>query len=139
MCNCVNLGIVVDLGIAMATAILVGVGILVLSHRIIELFTKYYKADTPRHSQSKKASLLEVTTNTLIGLIIAYHAQVYIFPLYGIQVSTATNVQLVLIFTLISILRSYVLRRIFNRYKYTHRSCLIIVGILTIFTLISLY
>jgi hypothetical protein len=65
-----------------AITILTWVGTVLLAYGIIELYKKHHRADTPCESQSRKSSLLEVTTNTLVGLIIAYHAQVYIYSPY---------------------------------------------------------
>lgn len=65
--------------------------------------------------QSKRQSALEVCCSTAFGFLLAYGSQLLIFPFYGIHVSHATNFQIVAWFTLISILRSYIFRRIFNR------------------------
>lgn len=65
--------------------------------------------------QTRTHSLLEACANTAIGLIISFVAQAVLFKAYGIKASTDTQLWLVLWFTLVSIARSYVLRRIFNR------------------------
>lgn len=65
--------------------------------------------------QSKKQSFLEVCLNTLIGYIIAVSAQVLIFPYFHIYTTIESNLQIGLIFTVISIARSYVMRRVFNK------------------------
>lgn len=66
-------------------------------------------------SQSRFGSLLESVTNVAIGYAVALVSQVVIFPLYGIHVPMATNIAIGLWFTAVSIARSYVLRRWFNR------------------------
>lgn len=65
--------------------------------------------------QSKSHSFAESLLNILIGYIVALVSQVYIFPLYGINVSLETNMEIGLWFTLISLVRSYILRRWFNK------------------------
>ena len=64
--------------------------------------------------QSKLHSLLESITNILIGYVVAIISQVVIFPIYEINVSLETNVYIGLWFTLISLIRSYLVRRYFN-------------------------
>lgn len=66
-------------------------------------------------SQSKLASLVEVATNMVVGFIVSVYAQAVIFPMYGFSALTITqNVQIVAIFTAISMIRSYLVRRFFN-------------------------
>ena len=65
--------------------------------------------------QSKKHSVLETITNTIVGLVVSYAVQRLIFPLYGIKISENTNLQITFIFFVASFGRSYFLRRIFNK------------------------
>lgn len=65
--------------------------------------------------QSKIGSLVESLINILIGFGIALGSQILIFPMYGVNISFHDNVIITLWFTLISIARSYMLRRLFNR------------------------
>lgn len=66
-------------------------------------------------SQSKLASMVEVATNMAVGFIVSVYAQAVIFPLYGFSTLTIKeNVQIVTIFTIISMVRSYLVRRFFN-------------------------
>lgn len=67
--------------------------------------------------QTKKHSLIESIANVAIGYTIALLSQVAIFPQYGIAVDLSANLQIGAWFTIISIARSYTLRRIFNRIK----------------------
>lgn len=69
-----------------------------------------------RISQRKLHSFLESIVNVLIGYGVALASQILIFPLYGIQVGLGTNIWIGFWFTLISIIRSYVLRRAFNHW-----------------------
>lgn len=65
--------------------------------------------------QSKIGSLVESLINILIGFGIALGSQILIFPMYGVNIPLHDNVMITLWFTLISIARSYSLRRLFNR------------------------
>lgn len=65
--------------------------------------------------QSKRNSLIEAVTNTAIGFLISLSATFIIFPILDIESSGGKNVIVVLFFTAISIVRGYVLRRIFNK------------------------
>jgi hypothetical protein len=65
-------------------------------------------------NQSKLESLAEVGVNVAIGWIIGLTAQVFFFPLIGIQATFSQNVVSSIVFTVISIVRSYVVRRWFN-------------------------
>jgi hypothetical protein len=65
--------------------------------------------------QSRKHSLLESVTNIAVGLVVAFISQIIIFGFYGVRLSYAENVEIVLWFTAVSLIRSYVLRRVFTR------------------------
>ena len=65
-------------------------------------------------SQSRLGSLAETVIGTLIAMSISLGAQVVIFPFYGLHPSMHQNVGIVLMFTAISLVRSYVVRRLFN-------------------------
>lgn len=65
--------------------------------------------------QSKKHSVFESIINTIIGLVSSYVVQLIVFPLYGIKISHSTNLQITLIFFIISFTRSYLVRRAFNK------------------------
>jgi len=68
-----------------------------------------------KHMQSKKMSFLESIINILIGYIIATASTYVILPLYGYDVTTSHALSISLAFTGISLVRSYALRRVFNR------------------------
>ena len=65
-------------------------------------------------NQTPIESFLEIGVNVLIGYFIAMGIQTLVFPLYGITVSHSTNAQMTLIFTAVSMVRSYLIRRFFN-------------------------
>lgn len=65
-------------------------------------------------SQSKKHSLYESLSNVVFGYIVAIGAQLIILPLYGIDLPLEQNLTMGLMFTAVSLVRSYILRRYFN-------------------------
>lgn len=64
--------------------------------------------------QSRKASLAEAWTNIIVGFAINYTANLLIFPLFDMHISYSANFIMGLIYTGISLVRSYVLRRVYN-------------------------
>jgi hypothetical protein len=64
--------------------------------------------------QSRRASIIEAASSTLIGYGIALAGQLIVFPLMGITVTLNQNLLIGGIFMLISTARSYVLRRAFE-------------------------
>lgn len=64
--------------------------------------------------QSKRHSLIESLTNTLIGYLINLGVQLVIYPLYGATFTLFQNIQIGLIFLAVSLARGYVIRRYFN-------------------------
>jgi hypothetical protein len=64
--------------------------------------------------QSKTFSLIESLTNVAIGYIVALLSQIIVFPFFGIHVPLRSNLLIGFWFTVISIARSYFLRRCFN-------------------------
>lgn len=65
--------------------------------------------------QSKKQSLTETVISTLVGLIVSLLTQIAVFPLYGMDVNLNQNIQITIIFTVVSIIRGYLIRRYFNK------------------------
>ena len=64
--------------------------------------------------QSKLGSLYEACINVAIGFGINYVANLLILPLFGFHISLLGNLYLGLIYTVISVARSYVIRRWFD-------------------------
>lgn len=64
--------------------------------------------------QTKLESLLESVVNILIGYFVALISQIVVFPLVGIEVPITTNLIIGFWFTVISLIRSYIIRRWFN-------------------------
>lgn len=70
--------------------------------------------------QSKRGSLVEALTNILVGVVLAFTSQLIIFKHYGYPITLETNAWMTLWFTVVSLARSFILRRIFNRITYKH-------------------
>lgn len=66
--------------------------------------------------QSRIGSLIESFVNIAIGYGVAVASQLAIFPLFGIVIPLSDNLMIGLWFTVISLVRSYVVRRAFNAY-----------------------
>ncbi len=64
--------------------------------------------------QTKSQSLFEAVTNTSIGFLISLGATFVIFPVMGIESSAGKNFVITCFFTVVSVLRGYLLRRLFN-------------------------
>jgi len=64
--------------------------------------------------QTRLSSLIESMINVLIGYFVALLSQILIFPLFDIEVTFTQNLYIGLWFTIISLIRSYVIRRWFN-------------------------
>jgi len=72
--------------------------------------------------QLKRHSLLESVVNVVVGYGVALLSQIIIFPVFGLKVSLRDNVLIGVFFTIISIVRSYLLRRLFNKLTDTRRA-----------------
>jgi hypothetical protein len=65
-------------------------------------------------SQSRRWSFYEASINVAVGYLVALVGQIITFKAMGIPVSLSQNILIGVIFTLISLARSYTLRRVFN-------------------------
>ena len=64
--------------------------------------------------QSRIDSFMEAATNTAIGFIVSLATWVAVAWAYDIPMTWSTNFQITGIFTVVSIIRGYALRRLFN-------------------------
>lgn len=64
--------------------------------------------------QSKRSSIIEAWTNICIGFSINYCANLLLLPLVGAHLTAASNFWLGWIYTAVSMLRQYAIRRWFN-------------------------
>lgn len=65
--------------------------------------------------QKKSHSFAESLFNVIVGFAVSYAANLIVLPWFGFKVSSQAAFGIGIIFTVISIVRSYILRRIFNR------------------------
>lgn len=65
-------------------------------------------------SQSRKLSAAEATVSIAIGLVVSLIANHFVFPLYGFAPLLRQNLEITAIYTAISFVRSYGVRRLFN-------------------------
>lgn len=70
--------------------------------------------------QTRLGSLIEAIVNIIVGFTINWIANLLIFPLFGFDITPGQAFHVGLIFTAISLARSYVLRRVFNRIRSLH-------------------
>lgn len=66
-------------------------------------------------TQLRRHSALEAAASTLIGFLISYWLNYFLLPIFGYNVTHSQNFWIVTIFTLVSLIRGYFLRRLFNR------------------------
>ena len=67
--------------------------------------------------QSRAMSLVESLTNVAVGYGIALATQIIVFRLVGLHTTLRENMMMGAIFTLVSIVRSYSLRRAFEKLR----------------------
>ncbi len=67
--------------------------------------------------QSRRASMLEAATNTMVGYGLAVLTQIVVFPIYGLTVDMPSHLGIGAAFVAVSLVRSYVLRRVFERFR----------------------
>ena len=64
--------------------------------------------------QSRLMSLVESVINVCVGFVLALLTQSLVLPWLGVRITTAQNLLVAGIFTSVSIVRSYALRRLFE-------------------------
>jgi len=64
--------------------------------------------------QSRLMSLIEAITNVIVGYGVAVVTQILIFPIFGLQTTLGQNLATGGIFTIVSLIRSFLLRRLFE-------------------------
>ena len=69
-------------------------------------------------SQSKLGSFVEAWTNVAVGFGVSWLANMLVLPHYGMPYSAKSSFEIAVIFTAISLARSYLLRRFFNGMRY---------------------
>ena len=64
--------------------------------------------------QSRLMSLVEAVTNVIVGYGVAVVTQILIFPIFGLQTTLGQNLAMGGVFTIVSLFRSFALRRLFE-------------------------
>jgi hypothetical protein len=67
--------------------------------------------------QSRLMSLVESIANVVVGYGVAVATQILIFPVFGLHTTLAQNLKMGAVFTIVSLGRSYALRRLFERLR----------------------
>jgi len=67
--------------------------------------------------QPKLESLFESILNVLVGFIISVIATLIVLPLFGFAVTGGQSIIISAVFTVLSIARSYFLRRLFEKWR----------------------
>jgi len=65
-------------------------------------------------TQTRCMSLVEATANTVVGFVLAVAGQLVVFPVFGVAVTISQSFGIGALFTGLSLLRSYALRRLFT-------------------------
>jgi hypothetical protein len=65
-------------------------------------------------TQTRLGSFIEACINVLIGFWINFFANLVILPLIGFHISVGQNLFIGVLYTIVSVARSYVIRRWFN-------------------------
>lgn len=68
--------------------------------------------------QSKLGSFVEAWANIVVGFAINWSANMLVFPMFGFDITASQAFWVGVIFTGISLVRSYILRRYFNGLKF---------------------
>lgn len=66
--------------------------------------------------QTRLGSFVESCINVMIGFWINFFANLVILPMIGFHITVSQNLFIGLLYTLVSVARSYAIRRWFNRY-----------------------
>ena len=67
--------------------------------------------------QSRIMSGVEAAANVVLGYVLAVLGQLLVFPAVGLDASLRQSLQIGMAFTALSLGRSYLLRRLFNRLR----------------------
>ena len=67
--------------------------------------------------QSRPLSLLEAVTNVVVCYALAVLTQLIVFPWFGLTASLQDNLAIGAAFVGVSLVRSYALRRVFERWR----------------------
>ncbi len=72
--------------------------------------------------QSRLMSLVEAVANVIVGYGVAVVTQILIFPIFGLHTTLAQNLKMGAVFTMVSIARSFALRRVFESIRISYQT-----------------
>ena len=72
--------------------------------------------------QKRVASLIEAATNAIVGYGLAIATQIAVFPWFGLETGLTEHLTIGLVFVGVSLVRGYLLRRLFERIRVANRS-----------------
>jgi len=64
--------------------------------------------------QSRTMSMVEAAANVVVGYVLAIATQIVVFPWFGIETGLAEHLTIGLAFVGVSLVRGYLLRRLFE-------------------------
>ena len=67
--------------------------------------------------QTKKQSLIESIVNILIGYSVGVVSNIFVLPIFGYETNIKKSMGIAVFFTIISLVRIYIIRRWFNKKK----------------------
>ena len=68
--------------------------------------------------QSRAMSMVETVANVVVGYALAIATQIVVFPWFGIETGLAEHLTIGLAFVGVSLVRSYLLRRLFEIWRH---------------------
>ena len=71
--------------------------------------------------QSRFMSMIESIANVIVGYGVAVVTQILIFPAFGLNATLEQNLKMGAVFTLVSLARSFALRRAFEALRVRNR------------------
>ena len=84
------------------------------SFAFVALFTWHAATRNHTHGQSPRSAITESWLNICVGFSVNFAANVWLLPLVGAVFTSGENFALGWIYTAISIVRQYIIRRWFN-------------------------
>lgn len=67
--------------------------------------------------QTRVMSFVESVANVIVGYGVAVVTQILILPFFGLHTTLVQNLQMGVVFTVVSVARSFALRRLFERLR----------------------
>lgn len=74
-------------------------------------------ADDKPAGQARRMSAIEAVCSTAIGFGVSYLTSYLVLPMFGFPVTASQNLGITCIFTVISLVRGYFVRRLFNHWS----------------------